>query len=612
MPLLEARSRSALYLVLALIALLAAALPLGTVSSSAAEPTPAAKPSKTVSRYLFTAFTNSSESNMYVYGSDDAQNFWSVQDKAYTPPAGLVRDPSVIKRGGRYYVAYTTAWTGKTFGIATSTDRQKWTHVADIDHGVAANNTWAPEFFTDSLDGKVRIVVSLSTGPTAYRHFQPHVLTALDGTLTKWSKPEPLRGIHPSATHYNGYIDTVIVRRGSTYHAFTKNATGEVIEHAVAGRITGPYTFKGKGDWAGWGDLLEGQTIVRLPNGGYRMFMDGYTVKKYYYSDSTDLVNWTPKKELPGLSGVARHGTVIQETATELPTDNNPALPGYHADPDVIHADGKFWIYPTEDGHPGWSGTRFKSFSSPDLVHWTANGTALDLADVSWCHQNAWAPAVVKKGGTYWMYFSACQSIGVAKSSSPKGPFVDALGKPLLAKGQFGHQSIDPDVFIDDDGTPYLYFGQGGFEAARLNHDMVSFATQPVNITPPGYNEAPTVFKRKGRYYAMWSEDDTRSPNYRVAYGVSDSPLGPFTKAAGNPVLSKDESDQILGTGHNSVIQIPGRDEWYTVYHRFARPGGDGTHREVAIDRMRFNDDGTIPTIKPTQRGINPVKRSTS
>ncbi|MEV8062225.1 family 43 glycosylhydrolase [Streptomyces antimycoticus] len=86
-----------------------------------------------------------------------------------------------------------------------------------------------------------------------------------------------------------------------------------------------------------------------------------------------------------------------------------------------MYAEGRYWIYPTEDGHPGWSGTRFNGFSSPDLVHWTDHGPVLDLADVSWCHENAWAPSVVRKGDTYWMYFSACQSIGVAKSANPGG-----------------------------------------------------------------------------------------------------------------------------------------------------------------------------------------------
>ncbi|WAP53874.1 family 43 glycosylhydrolase [Streptomyces sp. S465] len=69
-----------------------------------------------------------------------------------------------------------------------------------------------------------------------------------------------------------------------------------------------------------------------------------------------------------------------------------------------------------------------------------------------------------------------------------------------------------------------------------------------------------------------------------------------------------DTGDQILGTGHNSVFHVPGRDEWYIVHHRFARPGGDGTHREVAIDRMRFDPDGAIRKIRPTQAGIQPVR----
>jgi beta-xylosidase len=288
--------------------------------------------------------------------------------------------------------------------------------------------------------------------------------------------------------------------------------------------------------------------------------------------------------------------------------ENNPALDGLYADPDILHAEGKYWIHPTTDGFEGWSGTQFKAFSSTNLVDWTEEGVALDLADLSWCHEYAWAPTVIERDGTYYMYFTACQSVGVATSDSPAGPFTDALGEPLVAKDQFGHQSIDPYAFIDDDGTPYLYFGQGGFEAARLNDDMTSFATEPVNITPEGFNEAPVVFKRNGVYYAMWSENDTRDEDYQVAYGTSDNPLGPFEKAPGNPVLSKDVENGILATGHNSVVQVPGSDEWYVVYHRFARPGGDGTHREVCIDRMTFDPEtGAINTIRPTLEGIDPV-----
>lgn len=70
------------------------------------------------------------------------------------------------------------------------------------------------------------------------------------------------------------------------------------------------------------------------------------------------------------------------------------------------------------------------------------------------------------------------------------------------------------------------------------------------------------------------SEDDTRSENYRVRYGIADSPVGPIQIPESNLILAKDPEKGIYGTGHNSVIQIPGKDEWYIVYHRFKRPEG--------------------------------------
>lgn len=284
-------------------------------------------------------------------------------------------------------------------------------------------------------------------------------------------------------------------------------------------------------------------------------------------------------------------------------TARNPALPGLHADPHGALLDGAFYIYPTTDGIAGWGATSFKAFSSPNLVDWTDRGVVLDLADVSWCHANAWAPAVVQRGGTYYLYFSACQAIGVASSGSPTGPFVDLRGSPLVAAGQYGGQSIDPMVFADTDGQHYLYFGQGEMNVVRLNPDMASFSGEPVNIAPANssYNEGTFVFRRNGIYYFMWSENDTRSEDYRVAYGTAASPMGPIT--ARGVVLSKNASLSIRGTGHHSVITTSGGDA-YIVYHRFAIPGGDGTHRETCIDRLEFNADGTIKAVIPTLAGI--------
>ncbi|MET7602857.1 family 43 glycosylhydrolase [Streptomyces avermitilis] len=306
----------------------------------------------------------------------------------------------------------------------------------------------------------------------------------------------------------------------------------------------------------------------------------------------------------------AADGMTRTWTVEAVPT-RSPVLPGLYADPDIQYLDGRYWIYPTTDGFPGWSGTQFKAFSSKDLVHWKDHGVILDLGpDVAWADNNAWAPAIAERDGKYYFYFCAEQQIGVAVADSPAGPFKDALGKPLVAKGQLVGQMIDPAVFTDDDGTSYLYWGNGHGYVVPLNDDMVSFdATKVKDITQPDFREGSFVVERQGTYYFMWSEDDTGSENYHVSYATGPSPLGPWTKRG--TILSKRPEYGIKGTGHHSVVNVPGTDDWYIVYHRFAlngpgKPGGDGTHRETTIDRMTFAADGTIEPVVPTLESVRP------
>ncbi len=288
-------------------------------------------------------------------------------------------------------------------------------------------------------------------------------------------------------------------------------------------------------------------------------------------------------------------------------TNKGPVIPGLYADPHIANFGGRYYLYPTTDGYEGWGSPYYKAFSSTDLVNWTDHGVILDHGpDVSWADNSAWAPAVAAKNGQYYLYFSGglasgntAKQLGVAVSSSPTGPFRDALGRPLVRSGQFPGQMIDPMVFTDDDGQSYLYFGQGSAHAVRLNADMVSFDAAGVRtITPSGYNEASFVFKRNGIYYFMWSENDTRSEDYRVAYATGTSPFGPWTKRG--IVLAKRLELGIKGTGHHSVVRAPGTDTWYVAYHRFAVPAGNGTNRETTIDRLEFNADGTIRPVIPT------------
>ncbi|POX45038.1 family 43 glycosylhydrolase [Streptomyces sp. Ru72] len=311
----------------------------------------------------------------------------------------------------------------------------------------------------------------------------------------------------------------------------------------------------------------------------------------------------------------AADGTKRTWTVEAVPT-RSPVLPGLNADPDIAYLDGQYWIYPTSDGYNGWSGTSFKAYSSKDLVHWKDHGVILDLGpDVTWADKYAWAPTIAQKNGKYYFYFCAEQQIGVAVADSPAGPFKDALGKPLVAKGgSLKGQMIDPAVFTDDDGQSYLYWGNGHAYVVPLNADMTSYdASKVKDITTDDFREGSFMIKRKGTYYFMWSEDDTRSENYHVAYATGPTPLGPWTKRG--TILSKRPEYGILGTGHHSVVNAPGTDDWYIVYHRFAlngpgKAGGDGMHRETTVDRMEFAADGTILPVVPTLQSVQPVRSS--
>jgi len=309
----------------------------------------------------------------------------------------------------------------------------------------------------------------------------------------------------------------------------------------------------------------------------------------------------------------------------EAKKNHNPVLDGYYADPDVLysHKTGKYYIYPTSDGFTGWSGTYFKTFSSPDLVNWKDEGVILDLEkDVTWAKRNAWAPCILeKKIGDkykYFYYFTAAQKIGVAVADDPTGPFTD-LGKPLVdqrPEGTKGGQIIDPDIFEDPKtGKVYLYYGNGYMAVCELNDDLVSIKPGTTKIITPDktFREGTTVNFRNGKYYFMWSEDDTRSVNYKVRYGVATDPTGPISVPENNIVIQTDKTSGIYATGHNSVLQIPGKDEWYLVYHRFNYPKGitmgdaAGYNREVCIDKLEFDAEGNIKQVKPTHEGVEAV-----
>lgn len=295
----------------------------------------------------------------------------------------------------------------------------------------------------------------------------------------------------------------------------------------------------------------------------------------------------------------------------------NPVFPGWYADPEATVYNGEFWVFPTWS-YPYEEQIFMDAFSSPDLVNWTKHPRVLEKKNVAWAEKAMWAPSVIHANGKYYIFFGANDvhegeigGIGVAVADKPEGPYVDAIGKPLIGHIVNGAQPIDQNVFRDDDGQYYMYYGGWGHcNVVKLSPDLLSIVPFPdgttyKEITPKNYVEGPFMMKRGGKYYLMWSEGGWTGPDYSVAYAISDSPFGPFERIG--KILQQDPK-VATGAGHHSVIRGKGKNEYYIVYHRHPLGDHNGNHRVVCIERMNFDKDGRILPVKITFEGVKATK----
>ncbi|KAM0351004.1 hypothetical protein ACHAPU_002782 [Fusarium lateritium] len=296
--------------------------------------------------------------------------------------------------------------------------------------------------------------------------------------------------------------------------------------------------------------------------------------------------------------------TLKSASARVLTKRDSPVLPGLWADPNIAIVNKTYYIYSTTDGFEGWGGNAFYWWKSPDLVSWTKSAEPFLVLDgengnVPWATGNAWAPTFAARHGKYYFYHSGNnpsvedghKSIGAAVADHPEGPW-KAQSKAMIAGTKdepiVSNQAIDPAAFEDpESGKWYLYWGNGVPIVAELNDDMISL--------------------KAGTWHKISGLEDFREGlfNYRVGYATADNPLGPWTYRG--VILEKDVSLGILGTGHSSIINIPGTDEWYIAYHRFHIPDGGGYRRETTIDVLPIDKDtGLFSKVKPTLESVDP------
>lgn len=270
--------------------------------TAAAAAVAVASPAQAVPGYVYTTFKGdaAADQELWIYSSANGTNFNVLADTNYRGPSGVLRDPSIIQHNGLYYIAHTVqSWTTNSthFNIAFSPDLVNWTHVTSVNSGVANTRfTWAPEFYVEG--GTIRIIVSIAQ-TTCSNCFRPYIFTAQNGSLTSWSGPVQMGGLG-----YN-YIDTYVVKSGSTYHAFAKNETSKYIEHWTSPSLTSGWSNQGQL----WSSGYEGPAVLRMSDGSWRIWIDKYTNGGIWTATSSNLNSWSGLSQItcPG----CRHGTIL-------------------------------------------------------------------------------------------------------------------------------------------------------------------------------------------------------------------------------------------------------------------------------------------------------------
>lgn len=264
----------------------------------------------------------------------------------------------------------------------------------------------------------------------------------------------------------------------------------------------------------------------------------------------------------------------------------------------------------------------WRLYASDDMVNWLDCGSPLSLSNFSWACDRAWAGQCVERNGKFYWYICAqskltnTMAIGVAVADKITGPYKDAIGKPLT-EGNWDY--IDPTVFVDDDGSAWLMWGNPHIYYVKLNNNMISFEgkVNRLNETESGfgapdpelrqkdvkykdcYTEGPWLSKRNGKYQLLYAAGGV--PEH-IAYSTADNITGPYTYAG--EIMPLEETKSF--TNHCGVTDYKGHS--YFFYHTGKLPRGGGFNRSVAVEEFVYNSDGSFPVIHHTDAGVNPIE----
>ena len=564
---------------------------------------------------------------------------------------GGVRDPYIIRKSDEkgYYLVATDMFTRKNgwdsnpgVVLMKSDDLINW-ESSIIDLGKLYPKefgnvqwVWAPQIFYDTKVDKYLVYFTIrfkeNENLDFYSAYANNDFTGFE------EKPRLL-----FSPKYGG-IDADIIYKDGLYHMFFKGNTKDEngnefkngIQQATSKSLKGPWKedFKYLDAYADESTVVEGSSIFKLINSDeYILMYDLYASGRYEFQRSSDLFHFTEKPESFKKNFHPRHGSIISITKEEarqlnrkwsgVPTsllqpeeegdcflfinEGNPLIRHHFtADPAAIVENDTLWLYTGHDFEGGQKGYKMKNwlvFSTTDMKTWTEYPVPMKITDFSWAESgDAYAAHVAKRNGKYYWYISTNWSgIGVAVSDRPEGPFKDALGKPLLTNedcfdSKHSWACIDPAIFIDDDGTPWIFWGNGQCYYAKLKDNMIEIdgEIKRINFSGFEFTEAPWVHKYMGKYYLSYA---TEFPE-KIAYAMADNIGGPWEyKGILNEIAGNSN------TNHQAIVDF--KEQWYFIYHNGGINTNGGSYsRSVCIDRLNYNLDGTLKRVIMTTEGI--------
>ena len=613
------------------------------------------QPTAPFAGYLFAYFEGGGDKNLQEQlrfaVSEDARNWYALnQNKPVVASdsiseSGGIRDPHILRgEDGCYYLVATdmmvakNGWTENPgIVLMKSKDLVNWTH-SKVNLGrdwpafSDAYWVWAPQTVYDSRARKYMIYFTLQRTGDNRQSLITYYAYANDDFTAFESEPRQLFGAK------YGSIDNDIICKDGVYHLFykgnTKDANGKEvkngIQQATSKRLLGPWKedFKYLDAYAGTPTHVEGSSVFPLHDGSglWILMYDLYGSGRYEFQTSKDLMTWTKEPQSFRKDFFPRHGSVISVTRDELErmqqkwgyvlthdfeSKGNPIIRDKHtADPSVLVEGDTLWLFAGHDAEGGQSKYVMHDwllYSTTDMRHWTEHPSPLHIDAFSWAKsRQAYAAHPAKRNGKYYFYVSTnwC-GIGVAVADKITGPYKDALGKPLLTNedcrdSRHSWACIDPAIFIDDDNTPYIVWGNGQCYMARLKDSMTEIDGDIHRIhldERHPFTEAPWLHKRNGKYYLTYASEWPE----KIAYAVADHPLGPYTPMG---IISEIAGNS--NTTHPAIVNFKG--QWLFFSHNGGLSDGTSYSRSVIAEPLSYDRDGRINFIPASAEGVTALQ----